>query len=117
MSAIRNNSCFDLDLKQIEDLDFFFISSKDNIVTFFDNKLKCYKRKELLKDSVKFLYLGNIYYIIELNNKPIVLTEKAYNHLSYNYYSIYKFNKVKYYKKYGDIYEVMSYKFKEYYYF
>ena len=114
MTKIISGNCFDLDLNQKEDLDFFFISSKDNIVINFENKLYCYKRKELIKTYTKISLYNEYYYILKLNDKYIMVTSEAYNHLTYNYYSIYKFVLYKSFKSYGPVYDVMSYKLNEY---
>ena len=114
MSKVVRGKCFDKDLLQKEDLDFFLISSKDNIVINFFDYYDCYKRKDLIKKYTKFTIRNKEYYIITLRQGNVILTKEAYNHLTYNYYSIYKVVLSKELKVYGPVYDLICYKINEY---
>jgi hypothetical protein len=114
MSKVIKGKCFDKDLSQKEDLDFFLISSKDNIVINFNDYYDCYKRKDLTKNYIKFLIKDKEFYIISLRQKDIILTKEAFNHLTYRYYSIYKVIITEKNKQYGAIHDLMCYKINEY---
>ncbi len=88
MSKIIKGKCFDKDLNQKEDIDFFLISSKDNIIIYYDDtqNFQCYKRKELIHNTEKFEYYGKEYFLIDTQ---IVLSKEDYNYLTYRNYTIY----------------------------
>ena len=112
MSRVLKNNCFDKDLLQKEDIDFFLISSKDNIILNIDNKYYCYKRKDLVKDYYEFFYYNKKYC---MTNIDILFDEKSFNLLKYRNYSLYKLEKTdKVYSKYGHVYKISAYKSKEF---
>jgi len=114
MSKITKNVCFDKDLKQKEDLDFFFISSKDNIVIDYNDTYICFKRPDLIKD-VEFTTYYNKEYVILYNFHNLLISQKDYNQLTYRYYSLYKITKTdKKIKSFGFLHDIISYKNTEY---
>lgn len=114
MSRISKNVCFDKDLFQREDIDFFLISSKDNIILNIENKQYCHKRKDLVGNYYEFFYYNTKYYMLSTG---ILLDEKSFNLLKYRNYSLYKLEKTdKQFKRYGFVYKVIPYKSKEYFY-
>jgi hypothetical protein len=115
MSKVIKGLCFDKELSQIEDLEFFFISSKDNIVIQFGKDLRCYKRKELLNSVKEISHYGKNFYIIKDDYMDILIDKESYNHLKYRLYSIYKITKTdKIYSKYGILYNIDFYKRMDY---
>ena len=99
MSKIKSGKCFDSDLKQIEDLDFFLMSSKDNIILEFNDNFYCFKRKSIIKDLTqnKITYYNFNYYFID--KFDIYITENDFKSLSYNEYRFYSLYPLKNLKK------------------
>ena len=63
--------CFDFDLFSKVDLDFYFISSKDNLVIKFRNKYICYNRQDLKfinKDNGLYEFEDSLFEGIQINN-------------------------------------------------
>lgn len=108
MNKIVKGECFDYTLRQKEDLDFFLISSKDNIVLNIDNNLICFKRPDLVRD---FVSVNDLYVSIHINDKYIVISKKDYNLLTYRRYCVYKLNRI---DILHPLYEVLAYKRDEY---
>jgi len=77
--------CFDFDLLSKVDLDFYFISSKDNLVIKFRNKYICYNRQDLKFISKE----GNLYEFEDSLFEGIQINEKNKNQLKSRYYSLY----------------------------
>jgi Leucine-rich repeat (LRR) protein len=77
--------CFDFDLFSKVDLDFYFISSKDNLVLKFRNKYLCYNRQDL-----KFIKKSNrLYEIDDSLFEGIQINESDKNQLKSRRYSLY----------------------------
>lgn len=77
--------CFDFDLLSRTDLDFYFISSKDNLIIKFRNKYICYNRQDL-----KFISKTNgLYGIDDSLFEGIQINESNKNQLKSRYYSLY----------------------------
>jgi hypothetical protein len=118
MSKVIKGECFDKTLLQKEDLDFFFISSKDNIIIKINTDIKCYNRKEIIKTAIKLEYYGKELYILNGNfgrDNFILLDHNSFNHLKYRNYSVYEViptNKT--YAKYGVLYELKYFKRADY---
>lgn len=92
MDYLYYGKCFDFDLNEKVDVDFFLISSPDNLILNIDNTLICYKRKCLIKSSIEHFNDEENYYTFTdkvLNN--IILFEKDFNYLKNRNYSIFKF--------------------------
>lgn len=115
MSKIIKGICFDKTLSQKEDLDFYFISSKDNIVVDFQNQLRCHNRKDIVKSSKSFVYYGKELVLVQLYKKTILMDKVSFNHLSYRNYSAYKIIETgKIYSKYGHLYTIEFFKRSDY---
>ncbi len=77
--------CFDFDLFSRVDLDFYFISSKDNILLKFKNNYICYNRKDL-----KFIRKADDLYEFEDSLfEGIQINKSDKNQLKSQYYSLY----------------------------
>jgi hypothetical protein len=111
MSKIQNGKCFDSDLNQVEDLDFYLMSSKDNIIIELNDKFYCYKRKELLHQLVKEdkIYYGKVYYYLKDFN--LFIDKQSHTSLKNREHRFYSLNFVKSYNI-GDVYSFESVNFK-----
>jgi len=77
--------CFDFDLFSKVDLDFYFISSKDNLLIKFRDKYICYNRQGL-----KFIRItDNLYEIDDSLFEGIQINESDKNQLKSPRYSLY----------------------------
>lgn len=79
--------CFDSDLNQQVNIDFYLISSKDNLVIRYKNKLYCYNRKDFIFEKIS----KNKYRILDSLFKDVIINETEMKHLKSQYYSIYDF--------------------------
>jgi hypothetical protein len=109
MSKIYNNVCFDSDLLQNEDIDFFLMSSKDNIIIELNNKFYCFKRKNLIKElsENEMLYYNSKYYPLfhfETIKFNLLITEEDFKSLNYRKYRFYSLVFHKKLKK-GNVYK------------
>lgn len=86
-SSKVKNECFDPDLNQDVDINFYLISSKDNLIIRYKNKIYCYNR-----DNFLFEKIGKNKYIMKdsLFN-GVTLSELEMKHLKSRYYSLYDF--------------------------
>jgi hypothetical protein len=103
--------CFDINLKDFEDVNFFLISSKNNIIINLKGKFYCYTRGEITKIGQPFTYKGNTYYAFPEASilHDILIDEASFRYLSYRRYVIYKFIKSEKRVYYNPIYTVESY--------
>jgi len=99
-----NSNCFDFNLGEFDNLDFYLTSSKDNLVIKFKNKYICYNRRDL-----KFININNNLYEFEdpLFN-GLRINKKNKNLLKSRYYSLYNVVEEE------DISEVIPYRRNEY---
>jgi len=84
-SAIQSGTCFDFNLNDSDSLDFYFISSKDNIIIKFRKQYICYNRRDL-----RFININNnLYEFEDPLFESIQINEKNKNQLKSRYYSLY----------------------------
>ena len=80
-----SGACFDFNLNNSDNLDFYFISSKDNIIIKFRNKYICYNRRDL-----RFININkNLYEFEDPLFEGVRLNTKNKNQLKSRYYSLY----------------------------
>lgn len=84
-SVIQSGTCFDFNLNDSDSLDFYFISSKDNIIIKFRNQYICYNRRDLRFINIK----DNLYEFEDPLFERIQINEKNKNQLKSRYYSLY----------------------------
>jgi hypothetical protein len=77
--------CFDFNLGKFDNLDFYLISSKDNLIIKFKNKYICYNRRDL-----KFIHINdNLYELEDPLFEGLRFDKKSKNQLKSRYYSLY----------------------------
>lgn len=99
--------CLDLNLMDEESIDFYLISSKDNIILEVDNTIICYTRQDIKNQAY---VTKNYIYFDKQSALPNVRIDKTnYNRLLNRKYDIYKI-----YKN-GDknLHQVLGYKMKD----
>jgi len=84
-TAIKSGTCFDFNLNDSDSLDFYFISSKDNIIIKFRNRYICYNRRDLRFINIK----DDLYEFEDSLFEGIQINEKNKNQLKSRYYSLY----------------------------
>lgn len=94
-SFVIYGDCFDYDLNERVDLEFYLISSPDNLVININNYLICYKRKNLLKNALPFTQNNQVYYVVNDDIlKNYIFDEQNFNYLKNRDYSLYKFEPI-----------------------
>ncbi len=117
MSKIKGNKCFDKDLNQFEDLDFFIMSSKNNIVLEINDTFYCFKRKELIDSFKNIKHYKSKYYKFNGFINPenfkdfsnLILTEEAFKSLDFIEYRFYSTIVAKTFKI-GNVCDLIKYK-------
>jgi hypothetical protein len=90
---IRNGKCLDLNLMNEEDIDFYLISSKDNIIINLNNKLICYTKPDIKNEAYRYRNIVSFGKDSYLKNIQISYSDylKLINK-KYNVYNIVKMN-------------------------
>lgn len=103
---LKKDNCFDFNLFQEENILFFLISSKDNIILNIKDVLVCYRRKDLEDELIN---LENGYYTFTTGSvlEGIFISEQARRYLMNRNYCVYDFRRV-----YDEIYFPVSYTLK-----
>lgn len=82
--------CFDTNLQEFEDVTFYLISSRDNLILNINDKLICHTRKQIHLDYIE---KNNRYSFVSTSPlKNITLSKKEFNKLMNRRYDIYDFN-------------------------
>lgn len=82
--------CFDINLQEYEDFEFYLISSRDNLILNINDKIICYTRKQIHLDYIE---KGNRYTFISTSPlKNITLSKPEFNKLMNRRYDIYNLN-------------------------
>jgi hypothetical protein len=100
---IQNGKCLDLNLMAEEDIDFYLISSKDNIIIQLDGVLICYTKPDIKNEAYRYRKIISFSKDSYLKNVKISYSDylKLINK-KYNVYNIVKND---------DKYEVYEYNF------
>lgn len=85
---LKKDNCFDFNLFQEENILFFLISSKDNIILHIKNVLVCYRRKDLENELID---LNNGYYTFSSGSvmEGMFVSQKDRNYLMNRNYCVY----------------------------
>ncbi len=82
--------CFDINLQEYEDFEFYLISSKDNLILNINDKIICYTRKQIHLDYIE---KKNRYtFSSDSPLKNIHLSKTEFNKLMNRRYDIYDLN-------------------------
>lgn len=89
---LKKDNCFDFNLFQEENILFFLISSKDNIILNVKDVLVCYRRKDLEDELID---LNNGYYTFSSGSvmEGMFVTQKGRNYLMNRNYCVYDLRK------------------------
>lgn len=90
--TLKNDNCFDFNLFQEENILFFLISSKDNIILNIKDVLVCYRRKDLEDELIN---LNNGYYTFGTGSvlEGVFVSETAKRYLMNRNYCVYDFRR------------------------
>jgi Leucine-rich repeat (LRR) protein len=81
----QKGTCFDFNLNSFDDIDFYLISSKDNLIIRFKDDYICYNRRDL-----RFIYINsNLYELEDPIFKGLRVNTINKNQLRSQYYSLY----------------------------
>jgi hypothetical protein len=85
---LKKDNCFDFNLFQEENILFFLMSSKDNIILNVKDVLVCYRRKDLENELID---LNNGYYTFSAGSvmEGMFVSQKARNYLMNRTYCVY----------------------------
>lgn len=85
---LKKDNCFDFNLFQEENILFFLMSSKDNIILNVKDVLVCYRRKDLENELID---LNNGYYTFSNDSvmKLMFISKKDKNYLMNRSYCVY----------------------------
>ena len=101
------SKCLDLNLMSDESIDFYLISSRDNIIIEVNGVIICYTRDDVKNEAYK--YKNFIYFGKKSALPNVMITKTDYNKLINRKYDIYKIYK----NKDEKIHFVQAYKMKD----